>query len=308
MPEVSIIMSTYKEPVELLRLSIDSILKQTYDQFEFIIVIDSPDNTSLIAELERYASKDFRIVLLKNQTNIGLTASLNRALKVASGYLIARMDADDIAEADRLEKQISYLERYQLDLVGCEMRRISEDGTVIDELTNKSYAPEVVMKLLKYDDCVAHPSWLVKRSVYDEFNGYKEIFSCEDYYFLLRALYHGKRIGICDSILMNYRINTKGISRNNSLRQLLSAHYLQKHLKNIDKVTQRQIECYLTGITEKQKVSYEKAVMQLNRIINRIKCRHYLSGLKLIRLPFQSKFILLNYKKIFIMAIIKKMG
>ena len=233
MPTVSVIMSTYKEPEEFIRLSVESILYQSYSDFEFIIVIDNPHNDRLLSLLLEYQKDDSRITIIKNDHNIGLTASLNRALNEAKGELIARMDADDISDIDRLKKQIIYLKSNDLDLVGCSIRRISETGEVISEKTNESYPPECIAKTLIYDDCIPHPTWLGKKSIFDKLNGYREIYSCEDYDFLLRSLKSGARLGICNETLLSYRINTKGISRSNSLKQHLTANYLGSNFERI---------------------------------------------------------------------------
>lgn len=106
---VSIIMSNYNTPEEYLRMSIESILCQTYDNFEFIIVDDcSTDNSKSI--IKSYS--DTRIKLIKNHENLGLTKSLNVALRQAKGEFIARMDSDDYSYPERLEKQVSFLKQY----------------------------------------------------------------------------------------------------------------------------------------------------------------------------------------------------
>ena len=257
---ISVVMSVYNETEQYLKQSIESILSQTYKDFEYIIIIDNPDNSKAISLIKQYGKKDKRIKVLYNERNIGLTSSLNKGLGCASGQFIARMDADDIAEPKRFELQLAYLKKNKLDLIGSQARRISETGQIVNPLTNLSYSYAKIAKLLRYDDCVLHPSWLVKREVYETLNGYREISTCEDYDFLLRALKAGFKIGICDEILMNYRINTKGISRSNGLKQMLSSEYLRKNFSDIDSVTQEQIDLYLADKLSAEKTErYEKA-------------------------------------------------
>lgn len=108
-PTISVIMSTYNR-ADMLPVSIDSILTQTYDDFEFIIVNDgSTDNTQAV--LEQYANKDDRIVILKNEINKGLTYSLNLGLAAAKGRFIARMDDDDFSIPNRFEVQLNFMEQ-----------------------------------------------------------------------------------------------------------------------------------------------------------------------------------------------------
>lgn len=109
MPKISVLMSVYNEPVDWMRQAIESILNQTYKDFEFIIVNDNPERKENQLVLNEYRDKDSRIIILCNEHNIGLTKSLNRGLAVANGEYVARMDADDIAFSDRFEVQIRYL-------------------------------------------------------------------------------------------------------------------------------------------------------------------------------------------------------
>ena len=109
-PKVSVVMSVYKEPVEWLHESIDSILNQTFSGFEYIIICDNPEYEEGILLLKGYAKKDNRIRLIFNKENIGLTKSLNIGISIAQGDYIARMDADDISEAKRFEKQLDFFE------------------------------------------------------------------------------------------------------------------------------------------------------------------------------------------------------
>ena len=106
MNKVSVIMSTYKEPIDWIRQSIDSILNQTFSEFEFIIVVDNPKYKELISVLNDYAEADNRICIMVNENNIGLVKSLNKALSQCNGEYIVRMDADDISLPERIAHQI----------------------------------------------------------------------------------------------------------------------------------------------------------------------------------------------------------
>ena len=109
MIKISVLMSNYNTPVNYLKKSIDSILSQTFKNFELIIVNDgSVDESKDI--IYEYAKRDSRIVILENEKNIGLPGSLNRGLDVCKGEYIARMDTDDICYPDRLEKQIKFMD------------------------------------------------------------------------------------------------------------------------------------------------------------------------------------------------------
>lgn len=126
--KISVIMSVYNCE-ETLREAIDSVLAQTYTDWELIICNDcSTDGTQQILDdyKERFPE---RFVLLHNDRNMRLAYSLNQCLKYATGYYIARMDGDDYCALDRFEKQILFLEAHpEYDLVGSSMRRFNQDG------------------------------------------------------------------------------------------------------------------------------------------------------------------------------------
>lgn len=105
---ISVIMSCFNEENKVTR-AVNSILNQTYTDFEFIICDDcSKDNTyQVLCEL---AKKDSRIIVLKNEENLRLSKSLNKCIKIAKGEYIARMDADDISEINRFEEQVKFLD------------------------------------------------------------------------------------------------------------------------------------------------------------------------------------------------------
>lgn len=108
-PMISVVMSTYNR-ADLLPKAIESILNQTYKDFEFIIVNDgSSDDTAHI--LEHYARQDKRVIVLNNEGNKGLIYSLNRGLDTARGKYIARMDDDDISMLERFEYQVGFMEK-----------------------------------------------------------------------------------------------------------------------------------------------------------------------------------------------------
>lgn len=109
-PKISVIMSVYKESLEWIQKSIDSILMQSFDDFEFIIVVDNPYYEEVNELLKEYESKDNRVIIIQNKVNIGLTKSLNKAIHRARGKYIARMDADDISLENRFDVQFHFLE------------------------------------------------------------------------------------------------------------------------------------------------------------------------------------------------------
>lgn len=223
-------MSTYKEPIEYIEQSINSILNQTYRDLEFVIVVDNPDNTEHIEYIQNRMLGDSRIKLSVNEKNCGLTESLNRAIALTKGAFIARMDADDIAETDRLECQLAYLIENDLDLVGCNMRDMDENGNIIHgAVTHYPTLDSVIKNYLKTNSAIPHPTWLVRKNVYVESGFYCDFPACEDYEFLTRIAIDGKRLGnVCEPKL-RYRINSAGISCRKRVLQKTSLYYVRKN-------------------------------------------------------------------------------
>jgi len=212
-PEITVIMSVFREPKLWLQQAIESILSQTYTNFEFIIVLDDPQNEEAKSVLEAYAKKDQRILLLINEKNQGLIFSLNRALQRAKGHYIARMDADDISHTDRLEKQKQYIEDKNLDLIGSNINLFREDGNVF-ATTDKLIYHESIKKLLCLGTTnIAHPTFFVKKTVYDKLGGYGDAEHVEDKEFLARAICEGFRVGNIPETLLDYRYNDQSITK-----------------------------------------------------------------------------------------------
>ena len=217
---ISIIMSAYREPLVWIRQAVDSVLNQTYKNIEFIIVVDDPDNTELIDYVTKREEQDPRITIHINEKNIGLAASLNRAIGLAKGEYIARMDADDISERDRLACQMKYLISHNLDLIGCNIRTIDESGNIIDAgETRLPLSDEVIKKYLKIGNIIMHPTWLARKSVYTNMGMYRKFPAAQDYEFLTRIALAGYRLGNVKEPKLRYRINAGSISGTKKILQ-----------------------------------------------------------------------------------------
>jgi len=165
-PAISVVMGVYNGE-RFLAAAVDSILAQTYGDFEFIIVNDgSADRTPAI--LADYAAADSRVRLLHNEMNIGLSSSLNRGLDAAQGEFIARMDADDVSEPLRFERQVDYLRRHpDVVLLGTANRSIDHSG---QDIRFDNYFPLTWQENL-WGSCFVctfqHASVMIRRSVLD---------------------------------------------------------------------------------------------------------------------------------------------
>ena len=232
-PEISVIMSVYNESEEYLRKSMESILNQTFKNFEFIIILDNPENIIAETVIKKYSLKDKRIVFVKNEKNIGLTKSLNNGISIAKGKFIARMDADDISHPKRFEEQISFLNKNnEYGLCGTKAYFIDENGKILKNVVSTinnnlvSYE-EIKRNIVKYNPFI-HPSLMFKKQILNEIGMYDENFRlAQDYDFLLRVCSKCK-CQILPEKLLYYRINQKGLSyskMNKSLKYAIRAKY-----------------------------------------------------------------------------------
>lgn len=168
MPKVSIIMGAYNCEATLANC-INSILNQSCTDWEFIICDDcSSDNT--YALLKEYAGMDKRIIVLRNDKNLRLAASLNKCLSVAKGEYIARIDADDDCFPSRLEEQMKFLDDHkEYDVVGCEV--LIFDGE--KELYVRRVAERPTKDILKFGVPFIHPTIMMRKKCYDALGGYR---------------------------------------------------------------------------------------------------------------------------------------
>lgn len=150
MPEVSVIMSTYNEKLQYLTEAIESVRAQTFQDFEFIIILDNPQNEEIRQCVFQYKDQDPRIRVIRNEANLGLTKSLNKAIRVARGVYMSRMDADDIMAETCLERELEEIKSKNLDFVSASRVNIDEQGCRIGTYRN-DFSPEQMKRLLPYD-------------------------------------------------------------------------------------------------------------------------------------------------------------
>lgn len=214
-PAISVVMSVHNG-VKYLLQAIESILNQTLYDFEFIIVDDgSTDGASQI--LETYAKTDSRIVLV-GQANQGLTKSLNKALYLARGDFIARMDSDDVAHPHRLETQLAFLNSHpDIVCVGSEVELISENGIRLGPRNQPREHDEIRRLLLLGDGgAMTHPAIMFRREQAIKIAGYDEQFlTAQDLDFFLRISEVG-RVANIDEILLDWRQHPQSINRTKS--------------------------------------------------------------------------------------------
>lgn len=181
--KITVLMSVFNGEKHL-REAVDSILNQTFKDFEFLIINDgSTDGTFEI--LKTYS--DSRIKIIENKKNLGLTRSLNRGLKIAKGDYIARQDADDISVNERLQIEFDFLVAHpDYAAVGSFIRVIDEKGQELSTI-EKPITDEEIKDFLKKSNCIAHGSSLIRMSCLQDVGFYDETFTkAQDYDLWLR--------------------------------------------------------------------------------------------------------------------------
>lgn len=219
-PKVTVLMAVYNGE-RYLREAIESILGQSFADFEFFIVNDGCTDSSRDIIL---SYRDPRIRLIDNQENIGLTKSLNIGLSLASGEYVARQDADDISYPTRIEKQIEYFETYpHTVLLGTQAFNIDESGRrgFNDAITRKATSKLAIKWQLLFDSAFIHTSVMFKRSiVWDILDGYDVCFLRNQDMELWLRIANKYEVANLPEILIESRYSRYSISRNYSMNDV----------------------------------------------------------------------------------------
>ncbi|HEC1752103.1 TPA: glycosyltransferase family 2 protein, partial [Campylobacter lari] len=230
-PLISVIMPCYNRENYIIS-AIESILNQTYSNFEFIIIDDcSTDNTFEI--VKHYANLDKRIIPFRNDRNSHIVYSLNFGLNIAKGKYIARMDDDDISLPSRFEKQVKYLEENEdIVVLGTYIEFLSKNNVFL----NKESDPDILSILLNFYCVLAHPSVMIRKSFLDKHQILydKKYQFAEDYNMWSNILKLGGKIANYPEVLLRYRLG-EGVSRNRNT-QIIQSNLTRKiQIDNLSK-------------------------------------------------------------------------
>ena len=230
---LTVLMSVYNGE-KFLKKSIDSVLSQSYSDFEFLIINDgSSDNSEII--IKEYSDKRIRYIC--NDENIGLIASLNKGIELSKGKYIARQDADDIACNKRFEMQMRFLEdNPNVSVVGSWISLIDKNDNII---THWKYptSPIVARWALLFNSAIAHSASMFRRNEVKKINGYSSEYKyAEDFEMWSRL---NKNSDICNiaEVLQLYRVHDNAVStlKNNdqvNVMRKISFNNLNELLKN----------------------------------------------------------------------------
>jgi len=220
-PLISVIMSVYNSEKYLVR-AIESILYQTFPDFEFIVIDDGSTDRSLEI-MQAYAKQDDRLRIIVNENNQGLARSLNIGIANAKGEFIARMDADDISFPDRLQKQLSFLLAHpEIMILGGSQVFIDHDGKETYALSFSNQQSVLRWNMLLGNGLiVSHPTVMIRREFLITIGGYSDLKAAQDFEIWTR-LFNEKVLPIrnLDDVILYYRKHSQTItSSNRSLQE-----------------------------------------------------------------------------------------
>lgn len=214
--KISVLMPVYNTNKKYLKQSIESILKQTYKDFEFIIIDDGSD---IKTKKFLKSFKDDRIVLIENEKNLGLIKTLNKGIKLAKGEFIARMDADDISTPDRFEKQLLYMTKNpEIGVLGSAFQIFQKREEKIVMPTTDEDAKKMLQTGVSP---FAHPSVMIRKDLLEDVQ-YSETFKhCEDLA-LWAKLYDKTQFANLPDVLLKYRWHGNNVSKKHTFEQSLN--------------------------------------------------------------------------------------
>ncbi|QOP41458.1 glycosyltransferase family 2 protein [Sulfurimonas marina] len=238
---ISVIMPVYNAE-KYLDEAIQSILSQTYRDFEFIVINDGSTDKSLEI-IEKYKNQDERIVLISRE-NKGLVESLNEGIKKAKGKYLARMDADDISLPQRFEKQIQLMETEKLDICGCHFFIVDKQCKYLSARV-VSCKSDFNNMVLSRSVPFAHGSVMIKKEfliLHKLFYGETIFNKAEDYALWIRFAENNANISNADEFLFKYRHLDDSLSKqsiNYKHALALSKHYIRMNYEQLDRVFEK---------------------------------------------------------------------
>lgn len=224
-PKVSVLMPVYNTKEEHLREAIDSILHQTFTDFEFLILNDASTDRNVERIIKSY--DDDRIIYAVNDRNLGISDTRNRLIKMAKGEYLAVVDHNDISMPERFAEQVSWLDEHpETGIVSSMAKAISDDGTV--QLLDVPERNEDIQKELFIRCCIRHPVCMIRKKVLVSWNvQYEKLYSPAEDYALFCRLIGKTEFYNLQKILLVYRNHQNNTS-----------HLRQKEMANATKVIQ----------------------------------------------------------------------
>lgn len=221
-PAVSVLLPVYNAEA-YLAAAVESILHQSFTDFELLIIDDGSTDGSL-SILQTYAAQDTRIRLISRE-NQGLIATLNQMVEAAKGEFLARMDADDIATPNRLKLQVAFLQQHpEVVCVGGAFDLIDSQSRTVAFIPMPENNDEIQQMILMGRTIINHPCALIRRSALQQIGGYDaSMKTVEDLDMLLRIGEVGQLANLPD-VVLQYRFHSNSVSAQNIVLQSQMAH------------------------------------------------------------------------------------
>ena len=218
MPKISVLMSVRNGENDLHK-SIPSILNQSFKDFEFIICDDGSTDKTLDV-LISYQSQDNRIVILRNDKSMGLAYSLNLCIKNSKSNILARQDADDYSEPNRLEKQYSFvIDNPQYAIVGTCWYNVFSDGSKVKNPVKE--LPTAINQVK--GGLYMHPSWMMRKDQLAKVDFYtvnRHTLRSQDYHLVMKVLGAGMKLYNMQEYLYDYTMDERTMGRSRNWRRV----------------------------------------------------------------------------------------
>ena len=272
-PLISVVMPVYNNE-KYLSQAIESILSQTFYDFEFIIVCEYGTNDKTIEILEYYLKADSRIILIKNVSKLGISASLNAGIQLSKSEYIARMDSDDVALPNRLKVQIDFMnEHTDVDICCSDVDYINGSGKKFYCKNNLSENPEQIKSDLLFFCFIHHPSVMFRKSALLKYNlFYNETFvKSEDLELWCRAS-HLVKITKIPQVLLQYRWHPNSASHDiSNISEKYNLDIMRNNLRIFDiEISEKDLKCLLRTTCRENFFNYRKIEKRLNCIHDEI--------------------------------------
>ncbi len=245
MPAISVIMSIKNDEGDYLSQSIESILNQSFKEFEFIIILDGSDRGT-IKKVEYYKNLDPRLRIFY-QENLGLTKSLNIAIKKSRSDLIVRQDYDDVSDLNRLDFLYKYMiKNLDIVLLGSNCIKINNNNKIIGKIKVECNYKKLKKKILYFNPLI-HPSVIFRKNILKEFNFYNENYIVSQDYELWSKVSKKYKIANINQYLLKLRMHKNSVSSSNNFLQRKNSFLInvKNNFKKYEKIIDANIEADL---------------------------------------------------------------
>lgn len=232
-PKISIVVPTYRTPIPFLREMIDSVVDQTYPNWELCIGDGSEGDQELVAVLEEYAARDERIKFKVLEQNLGIAGNTNGALSLATGDYIGLLDHDDVLPPNTLFEVAQALNEDDYDTLYTDEDKVSGDLSKHDD---PNFKPDFSPDLLHSHNYITH-FFVARKSIVDDIQGFRSEFDgSQDYDFIFRCTERSKKIKHIPKILYHWRIHGNSVAGDPASKMYAyeaGKRAIEEHLKRI---------------------------------------------------------------------------